>query len=133
MIHWFRIPLRGLLRLHACRRGSAAIEAAFVLPVFLLALLGVFELARIGWEQTALNFAVQEAARCSTVRPDVCGTPTQTAQYAARRTAALGIGADAFTVSAPSCGTRVSATVEHKLIMPIVPSGPTLTAEFCRR
>ncbi|PWG03734.1 TadE/TadG family type IV pilus assembly protein [Sphingosinicella humi] len=133
MISRLRILVRGLRRLHACRGGSAAVEAAFLLPLFMLALLGTFEMARVGWAQSTLNFAVQEAARCSAVRQDLCGTPARTAEFAAQKASGLRVSPEAFSVSVQSCGTEVRATVEHKLILyRVFPSGPTLTAEFCR-
>lgn len=120
-------------KLWLCRRGSAAVQSAFVLPLFLLALLGTIEMGRLAWAQSALNFAVQETTRCASVTPDLCGTPAKAATFAAGKVAALDIPAEAFEMSSQDCGTQVRATVEHKLILyKIWPSNPTLTAEFCR-
>ena len=116
-----------------CRSGAAAVEAAFVLPVLLLLLLGILELGRVFQAQSSLNFAVQETARCASVRPDVCGTPEAASAYAAARIAATRIDASAFTLTDEACGKRVRAQVQHRPILSsILPQAPTLTADFCR-
>jgi Flp pilus assembly protein TadG len=121
---------RGLL---AAREGAAAVETALLLPVLLLLLLGVIEFGRLAWTQTTLNFAVQEAARCAAVRPDLCGAPAQTAAYAAARTGPLNIAASAFTVTPQACGTQVRASLTYRYIgKAIFRVAPTLTAQVCR-
>ena len=120
-------------RLSSCRRGSAAVESAFILPVLLLVLLGIFELGRIAWTQSSLTFAVQEAARCASVRPDLCGTSAATASYAAKRAAGLSIPASAFTLTTAPCGKQVRAEVDHRIILyPIFRAAPKLSAQHCR-
>lgn len=113
--------------------GATAVETAFVLPVMLLLLLGVIELGRLAWTRTALEYAVQEAARCAAVRPTLCGSASQTASYAAQTVATLNIPASAFTVTAQSCGTQVRATVPYQFAAyAIFTKAPTLTAQACR-
>ncbi|MDB5474578.1 MAG: hypothetical protein JWP49_89 [Phenylobacterium sp.] len=121
---------RGLL---AAREGAAAVETALLLPALLLVLLGVMEFGRLAWTQTTLNFAVQEAARCAAVRPDLCGAPAQIAAYAAGRTAPLNIAASAFIVTTQPCGTQVRASLSYRfLAKAIFRVAPTLTARVCR-
>lgn len=122
-----------LVRLWGSRDGAAAVETAFLLPTVLFLLLAVIECGRIAWTQTALNFAVQEAARCAAVRPGVCGTAAQTAGYAAGKVTALGIPASAFEVAARPCGTEVRAEVRHRFAaVAVFPTEPVLTARVCR-
>ena len=65
--------LRGVLaRLWRARGGATAVEMAFLLPVFMLFLLGICEFGRALWTQTALQFAVEAAARCAAVSPSLC-------------------------------------------------------------
>jgi Flp pilus assembly protein TadG len=129
---------RTLAGLSADRRGAAAVEAAFVLPLLLLLLLGVIEFGRMAWARSSLDFAVQEAARCAVVRTDVCGTPAATAQYAANRLATFKVPAQAFTVTPGlPCGVRVRARYEYRLVTVAMVAeafggAPTLTAEVCR-
>lgn len=116
-----------------CRRGATAVEAAFALPVLLLSLLGMLEMGRLGWTQSALNFAVQEAARCASLSSDTCGTAAATADFAAGRARGTNVPATAFTLTSEACGKQVKASFEYRLILyPIFQVSPTLTAQFCR-
>lgn len=125
--------MRRLSTLWRARDGAAAIEAAFVLPILLMLLLGIMEIGRMAWVQSALNFSVQEAARCAVVRPDLCGDPDHIAAFAVQRASPLMIPAADVAVSHPTCGTQVAAAVPYKFLMwAIVPSGPTIRAQACR-
>jgi Flp pilus assembly protein TadG len=125
--------MRRLKDLWRAREGAAAIETAFVLPVALMLLLGLMEVGRIAWFQSALNFAVQEAARCAVVRPDLCGDADHIAAYAVQKASPLVIPAADIAVTYPACGTQVAAAVPYQfLTWAIVPSGPTIHAQTCR-
>jgi len=120
-------------RLGGARDGAAAVEMALVLPVLLLLVLGTMEVGRMAFTQAALTFAVQEAARCASVRPDLCGSPTQTAAYAAQRIVGRPAPASAFSVSNEPCGVRVSARLPFSFVLtPLIPAAPVLTAQVCR-
>jgi Flp pilus assembly protein TadG len=128
-------PAPGLLtRLCRARRGAAAVETALVLPLALVLLLGTVEIGRAAWTQSALNFAVQEAARCASVRPALCGTSTQIAAYAAGKVQGLGVTAADFTVTpALACGTQIDAHVAYSVIAHgVFPTAPTIRARACR-
>ena len=51
------------------QRGNALIEAAFILPILILVLLGIFEVGRAWMSYNLLQYAVREGARLATVRP----------------------------------------------------------------
>lgn len=125
--------LSGSRRLARCRSGSAAVESAFILPILMLVLLGVLEFGRVAWAQSSLTFAVQETARCASVRPDLCGTPAQAAGFAAKRAIGLGLPASAFTLTQQACGKHVRGEVQHRLILyPLFSAAPKLSAQHCR-
>jgi Flp pilus assembly protein TadG len=44
-------------------RGNAVVEAAFVLPLFLLFVLGIVEFGRLYWVRSSMQLAVSEAGR----------------------------------------------------------------------
>jgi Flp pilus assembly protein TadG len=117
-------------------RAAAAVEFAFVLPVLLLAMLGVFEFGRALWYQNALNYAVEEAARCITIDTTVCSSSSATQSYAASR-AGLDFSNSVFTVTTAGCGNKVSASYPFQtLILPVSGSSSTsysftLTAQSC--
>jgi Flp pilus assembly protein TadG len=123
-----------LSRLWRARRGAAAVETALLLPLTITLLLGIVEIGRAAWTQSALNYAVQEASRCASVRPAVCGAPSQIAAYAATKVLGLGVAAGDFTVTpALACGTRVAAHVDyHFIAYRIFPTAPTIRAQACR-
>jgi Flp pilus assembly protein TadG len=130
-----------LLRLRQARSGATAVEFAFVAPLLLLLLLGLAEIGRVMWTQSALQFAVQEAARCAAIQSQpapgqvtaVCGTADDVAAYAAAKVPALSLTAADFTVNAQAaCGDQVTASVPYKfLLFGIFPGAPTLTAQAC--
>jgi Flp pilus assembly protein TadG len=115
------------------RDGAAAVEAALVLPILLMVLLGAIEVGRMGWTAIGLNFAVQEAARCAAVQTTVCADAGSTAAYAAGRAAGLNIPASAFTVTRPACGIQVRADLNYSFIASsLAPVTPRISAWACR-
>jgi len=98
-----------LARLWPARRGATAIEMAFLLPVFLLFILAIFEFGRALWTQTALQFAVEAAARCAAVTPTLC-TPSVEA-YASTQAFGLSIPSTAFLYTPnATCGVATTTT-----------------------
>jgi len=71
--------VRPLRRLLACREGATALEFAFALPVLLLLILGMFEVAMLMFISTSVEGGLREAARF--------GITDQVADEAERETA----------------------------------------------
>jgi Flp pilus assembly protein TadG len=83
--------------------GTTAVEAAFVLPLLLLVLLGIVEFGRAIWIQTSLQYAVTAAARCAAVNSPTC--TNNVPSYAASQVYGLSIPSADFTyTSGASCG-----------------------------
>jgi Flp pilus assembly protein TadG len=134
-------------RLWRARGGATAVEMAFLLPVFMLFLLGICEFGRGLWTQTALQFAVEAAARCAAVSPSLCtaagGTSMDIPGYAASQAFGMSIPASTFTytpnatcgVASGSTGTggaQVTASYAFPAIVPaLVPVDVTLSAKSC--
>ena len=59
--------MRGLLRSHADQRGQSLVEFALVLPIFLLVVTGLFDLARAVWQENTLAYAAREGTRYAIV------------------------------------------------------------------
>jgi len=123
---------RGLAELVGDCRGAAATEFALVAPALCLVLYGTMEFGRMAWTQQALNFAVEEAARCASVTPSVCGTSQQIATYAANEISTGYVPVTAFSGGTASCGHLVTASFAY----PFVATGlfsltPTLSATAC--
>jgi Flp pilus assembly protein TadG len=123
--------MRRLLR---DRRGGVMVEAALVWPMLFAVLFGTIELGRLTWTKLALNFAVQEAARCAVVRPDLCGTDPLIAAYAQAKAQPLTLPSGAIVVSHPACGTQVAASVPYAPTVGglIFKNALSLSAQVCR-
>src|SRR5690348_7363211 len=133
-----RVPRgRGPSRLWRSRGGATAIEMAFLLPVFLMFLLGIEEFGRALWTQTALQFAVEAAARCAAVSPSEC---TNVPSYAAGQAYGMSIPSSAFTytpnavcgAASVTSGAQVTASYAFPALVPaLVPINVTLSAKSC--
>jgi Flp pilus assembly protein TadG len=64
-------------------RGQALVEFALVLPIFLMLLLGVFDLGRMIYMYNGVAEAARELARVTSVHPGTPGALGSTAQTAA--------------------------------------------------
>jgi Flp pilus assembly protein TadG len=113
------------------RRGATAVEFALILPPFLLLLFGVVEFGRALWTQSALHFAVEEAARCATVDATNCATTTQVQKFAVSRAAGLGLANAVFSLTTPACGNQVSASYPFPFVLANMFPNVTLTAQSC--
>ena len=101
---------RGLL---SCESGSAAVEAALVLPPFLMLSLGILSACVAVFAASSLHYAVEAAARCYSVDSAQCGTAMATQSYA--QTLYKGPSTPTFTASTPSCGHQVTGTLTYAL------------------
>jgi Flp pilus assembly protein TadG len=91
-----------LTRLWSACNGAAAIETAFVLPMFFLFLFGIVECGRAFWIQSSLQYAVTSAARCAAVNPSKC---SDVPSYAAAQAYGMSIPSTDFTyTSGTTCG-----------------------------
>ena len=100
-------------RLHGNQNGSAIVEFALVLPVFLLIIVGGFYVAILAYSASSMQYAVQAAARCASINTTTCSNTTTTANYAA--THFNGTGTPVFIASTAACGNMVSGTLNLDL------------------
>jgi Flp pilus assembly protein TadG len=63
--------------------GSSAAEFAMVLPVFLALTLGAINLGILLYINSTLHFAVEDAARCMSVKTTICDNIVDTRTHAA--------------------------------------------------
>lgn len=89
--------------------GTTAVELALVLPAFILMILGGMATASLGFAAASLNFAVEDAARCASVRTTVCTSAAAIRTYAEAHYSGPAIS-PVFTYSTAGCGHTVSAT-----------------------
>lgn len=87
------------------RTGAVAVEFAIIAPVFLMALFGLIEGARMLWTQEALDEAAYRTARCVMVGTDACNTQQKRINYAIARAKVNGL-----TVAAAGVSVNTSAS-----------------------
>jgi len=92
-------------RLRNDARGQAAVELAITMPVIVVFVLGVFQVALVARDQLAIELAAREAARAASVSAD----PTGAANAAARRV----VGLDPIDVSVSVAGDIVRVRVRY--------------------
>jgi Flp pilus assembly protein TadG len=115
----------------ADKSGAAAVEFAFVGLALIFLLFGIVECGQMLWTQNALQYAVEQAARCAVVNTTTCGTTSQIQTYAASKAYGLSLSSSVFSVATPSCGTQVSASLPYATGLPLKIS-VTLSAQSCR-
>jgi Flp pilus assembly protein TadG len=95
-------------------RGVAAVEFAMVAPAFIMLAVGTFYLCMCLFLTGSLHYAVEQAARCASIKTTVCstGTPTTITDYAQSSYFGPG-GTPNFTYTAAACGNQVSATMNY--------------------
>ena len=101
-------------------RGTTAVEFAIVAPVLIALLVGTLALCVGLFLVGSLHFAVQEGARCASVKaacqvngsPDAAATVTYTQNhYFGPRVSPT------FTYAAAACGNSVSASITYSMNM----------------
>ena len=106
---------RGFIaRLRSDRQGATALEFALVLPAFVMLVLGVINSAQLAHAISSMNFAVEEAARCSAVDAVACGSATATEAYAATKYLGPAVS-PVFDSTNAGCGHSVTATATFDL------------------
>ena len=85
--------------------GQAAVELALALPVVVLLLLGLLQVAVVGRDQLAVELAAREAARAAAVSAD----PVAAARLAAERVTSL----RPLQVTVSTAAQAVTVTVRH--------------------
>jgi len=92
-------------------RGTTAVEFAIVSPVFIALLIGILYLCLCLFLIGSLHYAVEEGARCASVRTTVCKDATTTVAYAQSRY--FGPSSPSFTYAAAACGNSVSGSINY--------------------
>jgi len=92
-------------RLRDDARGQAAVELAITMPIVVVFVLGVFQVALVARDQLAIELAAREAVRAAAVSAEPAGA----ANTAARRV----VGLDPIDVSVSVAGDIVRVRVRY--------------------
>ncbi len=124
--------------LFSCESGSVAVEAALVLPSFLMLFLGILSACVAVFAASSLHNAVEGAARCYSVNSSQCGTATATQTYA--KTLYQGPSSPTFTalstgpcyqVNGTNSGHQVTGTLNYALAAGVAHWTIPLSATAC--
>ena len=95
-------------------RGAAAVEFAMIAPVFIVLIVGTFYLCLSLFLTGSLHYAVEQVARCASVKTTVCTDSTSIISYAQSSYFGPG-GTPNFSYAAAPCGNSVSASLNYVL------------------
>lgn len=99
------IAMRTLRRFWAGEAGASAVEFVLVLPLLVLVTIGVIYLCMMMYAVQTLHYAVEDAARCRSVKTATCSDSTTTNAYALARYRGPNIGVSFTTSSGKlNCG-----------------------------
>lgn len=99
-------------------RGQDLVEYALLLPIFLLIIMGIFDMGRAVYYYSALQNSVREGARYGIIYPDDFSGIESVVQ---NKAVGLDISALTVTTSYPDSDTiRVRATFRFQIITPII-------------
>jgi Flp pilus assembly protein TadG len=102
-----------LFRLKHDSGGATAVEFAMILPAFLALIVGGLYSSIAVFTSASLQYAAEQAARCSSVNTTTCSSSGTTTNYAQTVYFGPASPAAAFTYSTPACGHTVSGTVNY--------------------
>jgi Flp pilus assembly protein TadG len=106
-----RILLKSLRR---DQRGTTAVEFAIVAPVLILFLIGTMALCLALFLVGSLHFAVEDGARCASVKTTICADAATTVAYTQSRYVGPNVS-PAFTYAAAACGNSVTGSITYTM------------------
>jgi Flp pilus assembly protein TadG len=95
-------------------RGTTAVEFAIVAPVFIAMLIGTITVSIGLFLIGSLHFAVEEGARCASVKTTVCSDAATTVAYTQSHYYGPNVS-PTFTYGTAACGKSMSATVNYSM------------------
>ena len=102
---------RWIQKAWADARGTTAVEFAMVSPVFIALIVGLLVLSLCLFLIGSLHYAVEDAARCASVRTTVCKDASTTVAYA--QSHYFGPSTPTFTYATAACGNSVTASIDY--------------------
>ena len=110
-------------------RGTTAIEFAIVGPAFIALIVGMLFSCLCLFALGSLHYAVEQGARCASVRTTVCSDASTTVSYA--KTQYFGPSAPTFTYATAACGNSVSGSLNYPVHLGLTQVSVPLAATAC--
>ena len=111
-------------------RGTTAIEFAIIAPVFISFVVGILYVSMGLFLVGSLHYAVEEGARCASVRTMVCSDKTTTEAYTKSRYFGPS-SSPTFAYAAAACGNSVSASVNYVMNLGLTQVTVPISATAC--
>ena len=112
-------------------RGTTAIEFAIVGPVFIMLLIGILYLCMCLAVVGGMHFAVEEGARCASVKTTVCTDQSSTMSYTQNHYFGPSTLPTFTYNSAAACGHSVTGTINYVLDVGLKQFTIPITASAC--
>jgi Flp pilus assembly protein TadG len=119
-----------LLNFWRDQEGATAAEFAVVVPVLGALTIGAIQLSVLVYANSKLQFAVDDAARCASVKTTICSSPSTTQSHASTAFAMANMSAS-FTATTPACGNQVVGTATYQINALITTVPVSLSATSC--
>ena len=97
------------------QQGTTAVEFGIVAPVFIALLLGTMGLCVALFLIGSLHFAVEDGARCASVKTTICADGPTTVAYTQSRYLGPSGVTPTFTYAAAACGNSVTASITYSV------------------
>ena len=97
------------------QQGTTAVEFAIVAPVLIALVVGTMALCVTLYLIGSLHFAVEDGARCASVKTTICSDAVTTVAYTQSRYLGPSGIAPTFTYAAAACGNSVSASINYSM------------------
>ena len=112
------------------QRGTTAVEFAIIAPVFIAMVLGTLSLCVCLFLVGSLHYAVEEGARCASVKTSICSDGPTTVSYTQSNYFGPSLS-PVFTFAKAACGNSVSATITYTLDAGLKKFSIPLSAASC--
>jgi Flp pilus assembly protein TadG len=103
-----------LKSLYFDRQATTAVEFAIVAPVFIAMLVGTLALCVAFFLIGSLHFAVEDGARCASVKTTICSDAATTIAYTQNRYYGPNVS-PTFTYAAAACGNSVTGSISYSM------------------
>ena len=100
--------------LYTDRQGTTAVEFAIVAPVLFALLIGTLALCVALFLIGSLHFAVEDGARCASVKTTICSDAASTVAYTQSRYFGPNVS-PSFAYAAAACGNSVTGSISYSM------------------
>jgi len=111
-------------------RGTTAVEFAMVAPVFILLVIGLLYVCMALYAVGSLHYAVEEGARCASVRTALCSDAHKTLDYTKNHYFGPNTS-PTFSYAVLACGNSVSGSANYAMDLGLAKFTVPITATAC--